>query len=177
MRKPTCMDTIPAPLQTEETCHRLIDVEIDPALPAGGTLEQERRVAIFDLLERNSFVLREGPEGPYSLRMGLSGRRITFDVAGAARDETRRFALSLGPIEQASRDYATLCEGYVEAIRTLPPAGIETIERARREIHAESARLLRARLSDRADIDQETAKRLFTLICVLTAEAGTRLSP
>jgi uncharacterized protein (UPF0262 family) len=129
-------------------------------------------VAIFDLLEGNSFTLpaREGtppPSGPYRLELSIRDRRLVFDLT--AEDETKaaEFHLSLGPFRQVVKDYFQICESYFEAVKTLPPSQIETIDMARRGIHNEGARVLQERLNGKADIDEQTARRLFTLICVL----------
>ena len=152
---------------------RLTGIEFDDrGLPAlTPRMDQERRVAVFDLIEENSFVLPNGPGGPYRLRLGMEQRTISFELATAEGREAGRFNLSLGPLDQVVKDYGTLCESYAEAIKSLPPAQIEAIDRARRDIHGASADLLRERLSGKALIDRRTARRLFTLICVLAADA------
>ena len=129
-------------------------------------------MAIFDLLEGNSFTLpaRDGttpPSGPYRLELSIRDRRLVFDLT--AEDETKaaEFHLSLGPFRQVVKDYFQICESYFEAVKTLPPSQIETIDMARRGIHNEGARVLQERLNGKADIDEQTARRLFTLICVL----------
>ena len=147
---------------------RLIDIEIDETdLPAFSVeLGHERRVAIFDLLEANTFALVGGPEGPYRLRLGLNDDRIAFDVmpVGAARVS---FVMALGTLDQAVKDYTTLCGSYAEAVKTLPPARIEMIDTVRRDIHSEAASQLQRRLTGKARMDAATARRLFTLICAL----------
>lgn len=152
---------------------RLTGIDFDDrGLPAlTPQMDQERRVAVFDLLEENSFVLPGGPGGPYRLRLGMEQRTVSFELVTAEGSEAGRFNLSLGPLDQAVKDYGTLCESYAEAIKSLSPAQIETIDRARRDIHGASADLLRERLSAKALIDRRTARRLFTLICVLATDA------
>lgn len=128
-------------------------------------LEQERRVAVFDLQECNQFVVKGAAPGPYTLRLGADAGRIVFNWQ--TDGDSGSFRLSLGPLDQAVKDYRSLCDTYVEAIRTLPPARIEEIDTARRAIHDEAARQLRDRLSDHAALDDATARRLFTLICAI----------
>ncbi|HAJ83185.1 MAG: UPF0262 family protein [Planktomarina sp.] len=135
-------------------------------------IDQERKVAIFDLLESNSFTLPErdmnsNPSGPYQLELSIRNRRLVFDLFTEAETKAVEFHLSLGPFRQVVKDYFQICESYFEAVKTLPPSQIETIDMARRGIHNEGARVLQERLNGKADIDDQTARRLFTLICVL----------
>ncbi|MFA5538382.1 MAG: UPF0262 family protein [Gemmobacter sp.] len=154
--------------------NRICHIEIDEAGLAAPTpeIEQERRVAIFDLLEDNSFGLpaREGrtvPPGPYRLALAIRDGRLVFDIATDKAAKVGEFHLSLGPFRQVVKDYFQICESYFEAVRRLPPSQIEAIDMARRGIHNEGARVLQERLEDKADVDIDTARRLFTLICVL----------
>ncbi len=147
------------------------DSEIPPATPE---MEQERRVAIFDLLEDNSFGLpgRDGqpaPDGPYALALAIRDRRLVFDIATEADAKVAEFHLSLGPFRQVVKDYFQICESYFDAVKKLPPAQIEAIDMARRGIHNEGARTLQERLEGKAELDIDTARRLFTLICALNA--------
>ena len=135
-------------------------------------IDPERKVAIFDLLESNSFTLPErdmnsNPSGPYQLELSIRNRRLVFDLFTEAETKAVEFHLSLGPFRQVVKDYFQICESYFEAVKTLPPSQIETIDMARRGIHNEGARVLQERLNGKADIDDQTARRLFTLICVL----------
>lgn len=166
------MTTTPGSGEILRPTDRLAEIEIDEGglPPLSPERDQERRVAVFDLLEENSFALPGGPDGPYRLRLGMEQRTVSFDLTTAMGSAAGRFTLSLGPLDQAVKDYGMLCDSYAEAIKSLPPAQIETIDRARRDIHAESAQLLRDRLSGKALIDRRTARHLFTLICVLVAD-------
>lgn len=153
---------------------RLSQIEIDDSgLPAPTPeIEQERKVAIFDLLEDNSFTLppRDGraiPDGPYRLNLAIRDKRLVFDLATEDAREVGEFHLSLGPFRQTVKDYFQICESYFDAVKKLPPSQIEAIDMARRGIHNEGARVLQERLEGKADIDIDTARRLFTLICVL----------
>jgi len=154
--------------------NRLTDIRLDDsALPAPTPeIEQERRVAIFDLLEENSFTLpgRDGadmPAGPYHLDLSIQERRLVFDVSTEGGDAVVIFHLSLGPFRQVVRDYFQICEAYFDAVKRLPAAQIEAIDMGRRGIHDEGARILDERLEGKVITDHSTARRLFTLICVL----------
>jgi uncharacterized protein (UPF0262 family) len=153
---------------------RLSNVTIDDSglLPPTPEIEQERKVAIFDLIEDNSFVIpdREGrpvPEGPYDLLLAIRERRLVFDLKTETAEDVAEFHLSLGPFRQTVKDYFQICESYFDAVKKLPPSQIEAIDMARRGIHNEGARVLQERLEGKAEIDIDTARRLFTLICVL----------
>ena len=150
-----------------QICH----IEIDDAnLPTPTPeIEQERKVAIFDLLEDNSFSIArpDAHMGPYRINLGIRERRLVFAVTTEHHDPAAEFQLALGPFRQVVKDYYQICASYFDAVKTLPPSQIETIDMARRGIHNEGARILQERLEGKADIDTDTARRLFTLICVL----------
>jgi uncharacterized protein (UPF0262 family) len=154
--------------------NRLYAIEIDEKGLARPTpeIEQERRVAIYDLLEENSFALpprpdRELPEGPYRLHIAIRDGRLVFDITTEDGVKAAEFHLSLGPFRQVVKDYFQICESYFDAVKRLPPSQIEAIDMARRGIHNEGASILRDRLDGKAEVDTDTARRLFTLICVL----------
>ncbi len=160
----------PGKSMTNRICH----IEIDEKGLARPTpeIEQERRVAIFDLLEENVFCLpardgREIPPGPYRLHLAIREGRLVFGMATEADAPVGEFHLSLGPFRQVVKDYFQICESYFEAVKRLPPSQIEAIDMARRGIHNEGASILQERLQGKADVDLDTARRLFTLICVL----------
>ena len=147
----------------------LDDANLPPPTPE---IEQERKVAMFDLLEQNTFVLptrdgREMPAGPYHVGLSIREKRLVFDVTTEAAEKAAEFHLSLGPFRQVVKDYFQICESYFDAVKNMPPSQIETIDMARRGIHNEGSRVLQERLEGKAEIDIYTARRLFTLICVL----------
>ncbi|MDG1449785.1 MAG: UPF0262 family protein [Ascidiaceihabitans sp.] len=147
----------------------LDDANLPPPTPE---IEQERKVAMFDLLEQNTFVLptRDGREmsaGPYHVGLSIREKRLVFDVTTEAAEKAAEFHLSLGPFRQVVKDYFQICESYFDAVKNMPPSQIETIDMARRGIHNEGSRVLQERLEGKAEIDTDTARRLFTLICVL----------
>lgn len=155
---------------TARLCHVEIDDRNLP--PPTPEVEQERRVAIFDLLEDNSFAVpgRDGaaqPTGPFRLLLAIRERRLVFDLAHEDESPLGEFHLSLSPFRQVVKDYYQICESYFDAVKKLPPSQIEAIDMARRGIHDEGARVLRERLEGKAEVDHATARRLFTLICVL----------
>jgi uncharacterized protein (UPF0262 family) len=152
---------------TARICHIEID---DSGLPTPTPeIEQERRVAVFDLLEENSFALCHpgAPAGPYRLGLAIRERRLVLDVDTEEGADAGEIQLALGPFRQVVKDYWQICESYFEAVKRLPPSQIEAIDMARRGIHDEGARLLQERLEGKAETDKGTARRLFTLICVL----------
>lgn len=151
-------------------CH----IEIDTTGLAAPTpeIEQERKVAIFDLLEENRFELpakddKAIPEGPYRLSLSIREKRLVFDVDTEAGVDAAEFHLSLSPFRQVVKDYWQICESYFSAVKKLPASQIEAIDMARRGIHNEGARVVQERLEGKAEVDTDTARRLFTLICVL----------
>jgi uncharacterized protein (UPF0262 family) len=147
----------------------LDDANLPPPTPE---IEQERKVAMFDLLEDNTFVLparddRPAPAGPYHIALSIRDKRLVFDVNTETAEKAAEFHLSLGPFRQVVKDYFQICESYFDAVKNMPPSQIETIDMARRGIHNEGSRVLQERLEGKAEIDTDTARRLFTLICVL----------
>ena len=147
--------------------HHLTSVELDAAtLPAAtAEIEHERRVAIFDLVEKNHFQPAEAEAGPYALKLSLQDNRLVFDVTGEGF--TRTYALSLTPMKSVLKDYLLICDSYYEALRGSSPSQIESVDMGRRGLHNEGAELLKARLDGKIDIDHETSRRLFTLVCAL----------
>ena len=159
---------------SDEVMTRITRIELDDANlpPPTPEIEQERKVAMFDLIEDNTFVLpsredRAVPEGPYHLGLSIRDKRLVFDVNTEEAEKAAEFHLSLSPFRQVVKDYFQICESYFDAVKTLPPSQIETIDMARRGIHNEGSRVLKERLEGKAEVDIDTARRLFSLICVL----------
>lgn len=153
---------------------RLCAIRLDDAgLPAPTPeIEQERRVAIFDLLEENVFRLPSRgeaapPPGPYRLDLAVRDGRLVFEVATEDGAPAQAFHLSLSPFRQVIKDYFAICASYFDAVKRLPPSQIEAIDMGRRGIHNEGSSLLMERLDGKVETDMDTARRLFTLICVL----------
>ncbi len=149
---------------------RLISVTLDETglPPPTPEIEQERRVAIFDLLEGNRFrPAGSVPPGPYRLTLAIRHGRLEMDLAAEGGESAGKVQLSLVPFNQVVKDYSQICESYSDAVRRLPPAAIEAVDVGRRRIHNEGSRLLLERLEGKVDTDRPTAHRLFSLICVL----------
>jgi uncharacterized protein (UPF0262 family) len=147
--------------------HRLQSVELDEESLAAASRdqEQERQIAIFDLLEENRFHPEGADGGPYDLRIALIENRLALDITGP--NYQRRHLLSLSPLRSVIRDYYMICESYYQAIRNATPQRIEALDMGRRGLHNEGSALLQSRLAGKVDTDLDTARRLFTLICAL----------
>jgi len=130
-------------------------------------IEHERAVAIYDLLEENSFAPIGHDGGPYKLDLSLKENRLVFDIRDANGDPVMAHLLSLTPFKRIVKDYFLICDSYYAAIRTATPDRIEAIDMGRRGLHDEGSRILQDALSRKVKIDFDTARRLFTLICVL----------
>ena len=148
------------------SAHRLASVLIDPAslAPASPEVEQEREVAIADLLEANRFTPAGGEGGPYALHIGCQENRLVLQVTGP--QGARTHLLSLQPFRRVIKDYFMVCDSYHEAVRHSPER-IEALDMGRRGLHNEGSELLRERLAGKIELDLDTARRLFTLICAL----------
>lgn len=148
---------------------RLIDVELDASIGRSTPdVEHERAVAIFDLLEDNSFrPVGDTDGGPYRLRLSLVESRLVFSVSSADGKAIATHMLSLTPFRRVVKDYFMICESYYDAIRSATPSQIEAIDMGRRGLHDDGSRILMDRLSGKIDVDFDTARRLFTLVCVL----------
>jgi len=148
---------------------RLVEVLLDDASLSNPNpdIEHERNVAIYDLLEDNTFDVIGKAKGPYSLRLSAAERRLVFDIHTADGGDCTAVILSLSPFKRVVRDYFLICESYFEAIKTASPSRIEAIDMGRRGLHDEGSQLLLDRLKDKIEMDFPTARRLFTLICSL----------
>ena len=152
---------------------RIIAVELDERtiLWRNADVEQERRIAIFDLLEDNRFVPRkaypEGYAGPFRIRLRVEEGRLAIDIAHEDDRLLETIVLGLANFRRPIKDYFAICDSYFKAIRQATPQQIETVDMARRAIHNDAAELLKARLDGKIEVDFDTARRLFTLICVL----------
>lgn len=147
---------------------RLIDVELDESIGRSTPdVEHERNVAIFDLIEENSFAPVNDEGGPYKLKLSLAESRLVFAIAREDGEAVVTHILSLTPFRRIVKDYYMICESYYDAIRSSTPSQIEAIDMGRRGLHNEGSQTLLDRLSGKIDIDFDTARRLFTLVCVL----------
>ena len=153
----------------EQDKNRLIEVSWDDTSSARATpdIEHERAVAIFDLIEENSFQPTDDQNGPYKLVLSVIDSKLVFDISGHDDTQVIVHVLSLTPFKKIIKDYFLICESYYDAIRSSSPQQIEAIDMGRRGIHNEGSQTLCDRLSGKIEIDFDTARRLFTLICVL----------
>ena len=149
--------------------HRLVNIMLDDGsvVRRSPDVEHERAVAIYDLLEENHFVPLGDYSGPYSLLLSIEENRLLFHIRDEGEQPLTTVTLPLSPFRQIVKDYFTVCESYFEAIKTASPSRIEAIDMGRRGLHNEGSDLLKERLADKITIDFDTARRLFTLICVL----------
>ena len=149
--------------------HRIAKVTLDErtVVRRNPDVEHERAVAIFDLLEENSFAPVEIGGGPYHLHLCIEEDRLVFDLRSVRGKALGKIALALAPFRRIVKDYFMICESYYKAIRHATPSQIETIDVARRGLHNEGSEVLKERLDGKIETDLETARRLFTLVCVL----------
>ena len=148
---------------------RLIDVELDESIGRSTPdVEHERAVAIFDLIEENSFQpVGDIGEGPYRLKLSLVQSRLVFEINRENGERVAVHMLSLTPFRRVVKDYYMICESYYAAIRNATPSQIEAIDMGRRGLHNDGSQTLLDRLAGKIEIDFDTARRLFTLVCVL----------
>lgn len=146
---------------------RIVRIELDERSLARATadIEHERKVAIYDLLEENRFEPVGAGQGPFELHLSIVEQRLVFDVRSESGEKIGQVHLSMTPFRKIIKDYFMLCESYYDAIRNAAPAQIETVDMARRAMHNEGSEILCDRLKDKIRLDQNTARRLFTLIC------------
>ncbi|MBM3518709.1 MAG: UPF0262 family protein [Alphaproteobacteria bacterium] len=150
--------------------HRIVKVTLDErsVVRRSPEVEQERNIAIFDLVNENRFAPEGCRPGPYSLHLSVVENRLVFDIhLDGDSERLKQVALSLSPFRTVVKEYFQICESYYQAIKSAPPSRIETIDMARRGIHDEGSELLRQRLQGKIEVDFATARRLFTLVCVL----------
>ena len=149
---------------------RIVAVTLDDRTVArrGSEIDRERKVAIFYLVEDNTFAL-DGrvSQGPYALHLSIEDNRLVFDVRTEDAAPVVAIGLSLSPFRKIVKDYWQICESYYDAIKHAMPSRIESIDMARRGLHNEGSDLLRERLTGKVAVDDNTARRLFTLLCVL----------
>jgi uncharacterized protein (UPF0262 family) len=130
-------------------------------------IEHERATAIADMLEENSFAPASGREGPFDLRLAIEENRLNLDIRSLTDGSSETIVLPLAPFRGIVKDYFMVCESYYQAVRGSGLAHVEAIDMGRRSLHDEGSALLMERLADKVAIDHATARRLFTLICVL----------
>lgn len=149
--------------------NRLIEVTLDETslAPASPNAEHERRVALFDLKEANSFVVVGQARGPYALTLAMAEGRLAFDVCDGAGERVCLHHMPMAGLRKLMKDYTLICESYHAAIREAAPSQIEAIDMGRRALHNDAAELMMKALEERFALDLETARRLFTLVVAL----------
>lgn len=147
---------------------KLVGVQLDETLlAANADIDHERKIAIFDLLEENLFKVEGQKKGPYRLMLTIADNRLVLDIADQQSERCAMIGLALSPFRRIVKDYYLICGSYYQAIRGATPSQIETIDMARRALHNEGSEILKERLAGKVEVDDNTARRLFTLLCVL----------
>lgn len=149
--------------------NKLIAITLDPSSIGRGNpnIEHEREVAIFDILDGNAFAVEGHDAGPYKLNLGIQEDRLVLTIGTETAETLVSHMLSLTPLKRVVKDYFIVCDSYYEAIRTAPPSKIQSIDMGRRALHNEGSQILAERLKGKIEVDHDTARRLFTLICAL----------
>lgn len=152
-----------------KTTDKLVNVKLDDNLSRtfSADVDHERKVAIYDLLESNEFKVEGRDSGPYDLNLAIDGTKLVLNISDASGETCAVIGLALSPLRRIVKDYYAICESYYQAIRTATPSQIETIDMARRGLHNEGSQILQDRLDGKVSVDLDTARRLFTLVCVL----------
>lgn len=158
-----------APTNVEQSRDRLSEITLDPKSlgRANSNIEHEREVAIFDIIDGNSFAIEGLDAGPYTLHLGIAEDRLQLSIGSADDPALAQHYVPLTPLKRIMKDYFLVCESYYEAVRTAPPARIQAIDVNRRSLHDEGSNVLRERLLTKVVVDNDTARRLFTLLCAL----------
>lgn len=154
---------------TQRICH--IELDDKTIIRRNDDIEHERRVAIYDLLEDNRFApkiaMPDGYKGPYHVTLRMEDNRLAIDLCTEERQELSTIVLPLSPFRSIIKEYFLICDSYYTAIKKSTPRKMEAIDMGRRSLHDDGSDMLCSRLADKVDIDFDTARRLFTLICVL----------
>ncbi|HRK18479.1 MAG TPA: UPF0262 family protein [Hyphomicrobiaceae bacterium] len=148
---------------------RIVKLTLDPNSIARGNanIEHEREVAIFDILDANMFRIEGRDDGPYEVELGITEDRLVVTAVPVAGGDKSAIAVALPPLRRVMKDYFLVCENYFQAIRTAPPIRIQQIDQGRRKLHDEGASALVDRLAGKITMDNDTSRRLFTLVCAL----------
>jgi uncharacterized protein (UPF0262 family) len=151
------------------SANRLVSVNLDDRSIAVASLdaEHERKVAIYDLIADNSFAVIGEDQGPYHLALSIAESRLIFEIFNSREERCSTVGLSLSPFRRIIKDYFLICDSYYKAIKTATPSQIETIDMARRSLHNDGSELLKERLKGKVEMDFDTARRIFTLVCAL----------
>lgn len=152
-----------------EERNRIVEILLDESSLTAATpnVEHERRIALFDLRESNTFTIVGEDRGPYTLSLAMAEGRLALDVSDGAGLRVHLHHLSMSGLRKFVKDYAFICDSYHAAIKDAPPSRIEAIDMGRRSLHNDAAEFLMKSLEERIALDLETARRLFTLVCAL----------
>lgn len=152
-----------------QTRDRLTEITLDPKSlgRVNANIEHEREVAIFDIIDGNSFAVEGLDDGPYTLALGIAEDRLQMTIGTSKNDSLVHHSVPLTPLKRIMKDYFLVCESYYDAVRTAPPARIQAIDVNRRGLHDEGSTVLREKLLTKIIVDNDTARRLFTLLCAL----------
>lgn len=158
--------TVGAPDKSKD---RLVEIILDTKSlgRTNSNIEHEREVAIFDILDGNAFRVDGADAGPYKLKLSMVDDRLVLSITPANGEDAIEHSVALTPLKRLVKDYFMVCESYYEAVRTSPPARIQSIDVSRRALHNEGSALLREKLLPKIIVDEDTARRLFTLVCSL----------
>lgn len=161
-------DIVPEP-SNQNAAGKLVHIELDErtVVRRSPEVEHERAIAIYDLIEENSFTPTGAEGDEFRLRLGIEENRLRFDIRDENDVHLTRITLPIAPFRRVVREYFQICESYYDAIKRLTPSQIEAIDMGRRGLHDDGSTMLRERLADRVEMDFPTARRLFTLMCVL----------
>ena len=153
----------------KEDAARIVEIKLDQRsiVRWSPEVEHERNVAIFDLLEDNHFALKDAFEGPYEVLLSLRDNTLIMEVKRRDEPRVQEIPLAVRPLRRVIKDYFLICDSYFKAIKGATPSRIEAIDMARRGLHDEGSEILSEALVDKVDLDKDTARRLFTLVCVL----------
>lgn len=156
-------------MRADRALFKIIEILLDEhtVVRRSPDVEHERKVAMYDLIEDNFFAPAGSPGGPYKLHLGIEENRLAFDIRTVDDAPHGKIVLSLTPFRRIVKDYFLICDSYYEAIRSATPSQIEAIDMGRRGVHNEGSTLLQERLAGKIEVDFDTARRLFTLVCVL----------
>lgn len=153
----------------EKSRDRLIEITLDQKSlgRANANIEHEREVAIFDILDGNSFAVDGMEAGPYRLNLAIVDDRLQLTVRDEDSEPVAAHSVPLTPLKRVMKDYFLVCDAYYDAVRTQPPAKIQAIDLNRRTLHDEGSKILAEKMSGKVTVDADTARRLFTLLCAL----------
>ena len=148
---------------------RIAEITLDErtVIRRSRAIEDERAAAITDLLKDNQFTPLSGCPGPFHVHLAVEENRLLIEIRGTEHGSRELIVLPLAPFRRIVKDYFLVCESYYEAIRDKSLTQVEAIDVGRRSLHDEGSALLAERLADKVTMDHDTARRLFTLICVL----------